>query len=321
MNKKRIGNDVVVFWTVFYPGGAPVDFTVAKDIVLEVHLQDRSRKYVRKFMADGNKVEIQFPAGEQVHTGLYNVWLQWKIPDDGIEGGEGTHTMDWDNAFELVEKTSQLKGLNADPIYLQGFVSYGLTKKDKEDLVRMMLAQPGLNTIKGDSAYQVAVDDGYAGTKEEWLRSLHGKDGKDFKYDDFTPEQIEDLQLPATEAAETARNAAEATVLVGTTVSAAEEGRQAKYEGLELVAANALLEDAGKIQALIEFIINSVYEKITVGLLNVTDLRIQGARMFLSGTTAPGTPPEFIGQVYINTVGKIAYTATGVASVADWKQQ
>ena len=41
-------------------------------------------------------------------------------------------------------------------------------------LKRIEDAEHGLD---GKSAYQIAVDHGYIGTEEEWLASLHGKDG------------------------------------------------------------------------------------------------------------------------------------------------
>lgn len=46
----------------------------------------------------------------------------------------------------------------------------------------------------GDSAYQVAVENGFVGTEAEWLESLHGEKGDAFTYDDFTPEQLEELK-------------------------------------------------------------------------------------------------------------------------------
>lgn len=35
----------------------------------------------------------------------------------------------------------------------------------------------GAGAIKGKSAYEIAVDEGYTGTEEEWLASLKGEDG------------------------------------------------------------------------------------------------------------------------------------------------
>lgn len=43
------------------------------------------------------------------------------------------------------------------------------------------------------SAYAIAVKLGFVGTEEEWVASLKGDKGDPFLYEDFTPEQLEDL--------------------------------------------------------------------------------------------------------------------------------
>lgn len=35
-----------------------------------------------------------------------------------------------------------------------------------------------IKTLRGKSAYEIAVENGFVGTEAEWLQSLHGKDGK-----------------------------------------------------------------------------------------------------------------------------------------------
>lgn len=40
-----------------------------------------------------------------------------------------------------------------------------------------------IKTLRGKSAYEIAVENGFAGTEAEWLESLHGKDGKDDKWE------------------------------------------------------------------------------------------------------------------------------------------
>lgn len=85
-----------------------------------------------------------------------------------------------------------------------------------------------LKTMRGYSAYEVAVINGFRGTVDEWLESLKGKDGSvafeelteeqmellkgekgdAFTYEDFTEEQLEDLKgdpgqgVPAVSAAD-----------------------------------------------------------------------------------------------------------------------
>ena len=46
--------------------------------------------------------------------------------------------------------------------------------------------------LRGENAYQLAVDEGYTGTQAEWLESLKGDA---FEYSDFTPEQLEALKV------------------------------------------------------------------------------------------------------------------------------
>jgi hypothetical protein len=51
--------------------------------------------------------------------------------------------------------------------------------------------------IKGQNGlnnYELAQANGFVGTYEEWELTQHGADGKDFTYEDFTPEQLEALK-------------------------------------------------------------------------------------------------------------------------------
>ena len=50
-----------------------------------------------------------------------------------------------------------------------------------------------MEKLRGHSAFEVAVINGFSGTEEEWLASLKGKD---FKYEDFTEDQLEALTGP-----------------------------------------------------------------------------------------------------------------------------
>ena len=57
------------------------------------------------------------------------------------------------------------------------------------------MAKVNLGRVVGYSAYELALQNGYVGTKEEWLASLHGKDGT-VGFEELTPEQIEMLRGP-----------------------------------------------------------------------------------------------------------------------------
>lgn len=57
------------------------------------------------------------------------------------------------------------------------------------------MAKINLGRVVGYSAYEVALQNGYVGTEEEWIASLHGKDGT-VGFEELTPEQIEMLKGP-----------------------------------------------------------------------------------------------------------------------------
>lgn len=95
----------------------------------------------------------------------------------------------------------------------------------------------GAQGIQGLSAYQVAVQEGFVGTEEEWLQSLkgdkgdkgdqgtqgiQGEKGDPFEYSDFTPEQLEGLKGPKGDTGNTGPQGEPgiaATIEVGETVT------------------------------------------------------------------------------------------------------
>ena len=61
------------------------------------------------------------------------------------------------------------------------------------------MATINLGRVVGYSAYEIAVQNGYVGTEEEWVASLKGPKGDKgdpFTYSDFTPEQLAALKGP-----------------------------------------------------------------------------------------------------------------------------
>ena len=88
-----------------------------------------------------------------------------------------------------------------------------ILKLDKETTIPLI---EGL----GKSAYAIAVAHGFRGTEQEWLDSLKGLQGPQgepgpkgdpFRYDDFTPEQLEALKGPKGDKGEDGRDGASAT--------------------------------------------------------------------------------------------------------------
>lgn len=52
---------------------------------------------------------------------------------------------------------------------------------------------------------------------------------------------------------------------------------------------------------------------------DATNVSAAGAPIISSGTTAPGSTPAKVGDIYVNTTGGQVYGASGAASSADWK--
>jgi len=55
----------------------------------------------------------------------------------------------------------------------------GTVKTQQLDVMNGTDGQDGTNGTDGLSAYEIAVEEGYAGTIDEWLESLQGTDGTD----------------------------------------------------------------------------------------------------------------------------------------------
>ena len=88
-----------------------------------------------------------------------------------------------------------------------------ILKLDKESTLPLI---EGL----GKSAYAIAVAHGFRGTEQEWLDSLKGLQGpqgepgpkgEPFRYEDFTPEQLQALKGPKGDKGEDGRDGASAT--------------------------------------------------------------------------------------------------------------
>ena len=56
-----------------------------------------------------------------------------------------------------------------------------------------VVGMKGIQGVEGKSAFEIAVESGFTGTKLEWLASLKGDP---FKYTDFTSSQLQALKGP-----------------------------------------------------------------------------------------------------------------------------
>lgn len=148
--KIRIGNDITIRATVTRRG-ADEDFT---NKTLHLLLRSPYERRELSFLQEGNVLTAVFYGKDQTKTGSYTVTLVEEFQDSE----KSRNTTDYCRAFELVSCSCQ----TADT----------LTGSQTVDLnLDLSVAANGL------SAYEIALINGFTGTEEEWLASLHGADG------------------------------------------------------------------------------------------------------------------------------------------------
>lgn len=178
MKKIRIEKDITVRWSDILTNGEPVSLE-GRDLKLYIVNPFGSAKEVTEFSVTQNNIEFLFRAAEQKNMGVYKLKLYENY-------GKARQTvLDQCEGLCLVSSTCQeggsTEGLDTESVDLQGGnLDVGL---------------------RGLSAYEIAVNNGFVGTEGEWLESLHGEPGPAFTYDDLTEEQKEELARPGVEAA------------------------------------------------------------------------------------------------------------------------
>lgn len=99
------------------------------------------------------------------------------------------------------------------------------------------------------------------------------------------------------------------------------EGLEAAIEATEEVAANSLVDLRKELDALKEIVNNVVKTYAQIETLSVDTLQINGAPLFLFGTTAPAVVPDFKGQIFIKTTAAEAvWIAIGDSTIGNWKE-
>lgn len=146
MKKIRIGKDIHITWEIL-TNGEPQTLEGRE---LKLVLTNPLRQMVDvPFSVSENVVEASIYGKSQKHLGIYSLTL-WEN-----YGLIGQTAVDACNAFQLVPTTclegGANEGLDAESVEISGEMNVG---------------------IKGASAYEIAVSNGYKGSEEEWLQSL-----------------------------------------------------------------------------------------------------------------------------------------------------
>ena len=153
MKKIRIGNDIEVLWQIYNSEGSAYNLT-GKDITVELIVKDGESTTgsdiipIENFSRGTNNILFTFYGKDQKRVGEYYV----KLCEN--RGKAGMKTLDMKEAFYLVPHSWQTGGSDSSvtvtptTINIDGRITTGL---------------------RGESAYEVAVENGYTGTVQEWL--------------------------------------------------------------------------------------------------------------------------------------------------------
>lgn len=173
----QIGNDLPVSWRISRIGKS-IDLS-GVDVSLKMSGTNGTTIIVSDYHINTDTISWIFYAKLQTTPATYSFTLTLN------EGKEDMHTITECAVLRLV------------PVACPADIRHAI-----------ILESDIMIPANGMSAYEIAVRNGFQGTEQEWLSSLKGGKGDAFTYEDFTPEQIADLQKPAVEAAKAANDAA-----------------------------------------------------------------------------------------------------------------
>lgn len=188
MIKKRIGKDYTVVWSGILSNGEPASLE-GRNIILQLSTPRSVVLDVQNIEVRDNTIRFRWGVDMQPYLGVYHITL-WEN-----KGQDHQTVLDMCTPIQLVSSTCQ----ESDNEGLEVTPDIELSGGDLEMAVK---------GDKGDSAYQIAVNNGFVGSEQEWLASLKGEKGDKLLYSDLTDEDIRELQKPAADATASANAAA-----------------------------------------------------------------------------------------------------------------
>lgn len=168
-----------------YVERSKIDLSQAKDISVRLIPYMRWRPITPSFEVKGSTIIVHYPASVQ-RPGKWDVEITFSAPD-----GSGYRQNRVRQLF--AEVIACAKGANSPEAYV--------ITADVAQAVQGAKGDPGDKGDPGKSSYELAQEeDGFTGTKQEYLKSLHGAPGKDLyqaavergykgSFDDFLEKQ------------------------------------------------------------------------------------------------------------------------------------
>jgi hypothetical protein len=177
MKNIRRGTDISLSWKLRYADGLPVDMSGKT-----VALMERSGAFVRpifNYSIDGDTIQWLSSGKDQTALGVYSYTITLN------KGEYGMITLDYPGAFNLVPFSGCADSVTE---------SISLESNVEAVAIHPVIPVVGDNwdwwvngkdtgkPSRGDSAYEIAVRNGFSGTESEWLQSLIGTPGASILY-------------------------------------------------------------------------------------------------------------------------------------------
>lgn len=191
MKDIRLGNDIHITWALT----GNIDLS---DAVVTLHDQ-YGRTMPLEYSVESNTVTADYYGKDQKTQGIYRLLLQknagevgmvtidkvdafklYGVCDFGIVRGEDndhvtTVTVELESDLSTETETEGGGGLDPSNYYTKA-QTYSRTQADEKFATKEEVAE--IEGKEGKSAYEVAVENGFVGTEEEWLASLTGEHGE-----------------------------------------------------------------------------------------------------------------------------------------------
>ena len=204
----RVGKNIFFKLTVNRLNDEPEDFTDARNVRLTINRKYSSYQVSPPLTIHDNIIEFEFVGGGNATSGQYEVHLYYEKLNEASVTGVDKFYLDFCNAFILVDLTcKEDAGFESESpsINLKGIIERnrdgkdGVTPRIDPDTKRWMIGieDTGIVAEGKDGLTPFIGENG-----NWWIGDVDtGKPsrGKAFEYSDFTPEEIKELQKPASD--------------------------------------------------------------------------------------------------------------------------
>ena len=204
----RVGKNIFFKITVNRLNDEPEDFTDARNVKLTINRKYSSYQVSPPLTIHDNIIEFEFVGGGNATSGQYEVHLYYEKLNEASVTGIDKFYLDFCNAFILVDLTcKEDTGFESESpsINLKGIIERnrdgkdGVTPRIDPETKRWMI---GIE----DTGVVAEGKDGltpFIGKNGNWwigdVDTGKPSRGKAFEYSDFTPEEIKELQKPASD--------------------------------------------------------------------------------------------------------------------------